>query len=349
MLHRLRHPSISFFMAGFVTPDLKKSSVYVEFCDRGSLENLLKAFGTKRLSAISDAEKPEVPERFIWHAFAGLCDGLAYLMGGRSYLSSDVEDYTTAPGWVPILHRDMKPDNVLIRSRGTVGTKRYFYCVLSDFGLACEDRQPGHAKEDPSQKYRAKCGTKTYWAPELLYNPYPKPPWPDLSDPHNNDHEKNPDLIYFPNPYKHTVKSDLWALGAMMYNLADCGPVSRNGKLEVSAAAHIQWDQKPPDVDWETFHEGTVSRKTLDISKLKRNRPYTGFLSDAIKCATRWELNKRPDPIRMVMGLKDLMTKSGFMQHIPKNHEHEQLPSWATRVHDYHSLPPLDPNSFPEN
>jgi serine/threonine protein kinase len=346
MLHRLRHASISFFTAGFVTPDLRRASVYVEFCDRGSLENLIRAFGTKRLHASSDAEKPEVPERFIWHAFAGLCDGLAYLMGGRTYLSSDVTDYDSAPGWVPILHRDMKPDNVLIRSRGTVGTKRYFYCVLSDFGLACEDRPPGHPKEDRGQKSRGKCGTKTYWAPELLYNPYPKIPYPDRLSP--DKPEWNPEYYYFPDQQKHTAKSDLWALGAMMYNLADCGPLSRNGVLEVHASTHLLWDGKPPNISWDIYQDGTISRKTLDISKLKLNKPYTSFLSDAIKLATR-ELHKRPDPISMLMALKDLMNNSGFINHIPKGHEHEQLPSWATRVHDYHSLPPIDPKLFPEN
>lgn len=299
------------------------------------MENLINAFAQRRLHAKSDAEWPEMPERFIWHAFAGLCDGLAYLQGGRSYASNDVTEYVPSPGWVPILHRDMKPDNVLIRSRGTVGTKRYFYCVLSDFGLACEDWPSGHPLENDAQSRGSKLGTKTYWAPELLYDPYPR----------GGDRIEE---RRYPYGYKHTAKSDLWALGSIIYNLADCGPTQWYDRPVTSAVAHIPWAAKPPDVDDEHFQEGTLARKKLDISTLTLKKAYSDELKLAILQATR-PVHKRPDPILMMGTLKTLMQESGFTNHIPKGHEHEQLPNWATRVHDYHSLPAIDPTAFPEN
>jgi serine/threonine protein kinase len=337
MLYRLKHGSISFYTAGFITPDLRLASVYVEFCDRGSLENLILAYDEHRMNE-PPYKKPEIPERFIWHAFAGLCDGLAYLLGGRSYMPKEVTDYSRAPGWIPVLHRDMKPDNVLLRSRDTLGSKKYFYCVLSDFGLACEDRPPGHPEEDRWQMLGNKLGTKTFYAPEHLYNPYPK------KDPYKNP----PDLQFrlFPNGQKHTVKSDLYSLGASIYNMADLGPVIRNGRPMNMALSHINFDARPFNVNESDFWEGTLSRKhPLDISKVKLNRPYTKQLRDAILEATTWDPRERPDAIQMVRRMKVLMGKSGFLGHVPENSD-EELPSWATRVHDYHSREPLDPRQF---
>jgi serine/threonine protein kinase len=327
MLHRLRHCSISFYLAGFITPDNLKASVYVEFCDRGSLDNLIKAYGEKRINARKDSEKPEIPERFIWHVFLSLCDAMAYLLGGRSYSSMENKDYTKLRSWIPILHRDMKPDNVLIRSRGTVGTGRYPYCVLSDFGLACEDWAPGHAKENRHQKARSKLGTKHFYAPELLYDPYPK---------------TQKERQFFPDGQKHTDKSDLYSLGLIIYNLAECPPTMRNGRPANIIATHIPWGKNPPGVEESDFLEGTLSRKyPLDIRATKHNTEYTRQLRDAVLLCTRWDPKKRPDAIKMVEMLKGFMEQSGFMSHIPKGNDHEQLPNWATRVHDYHSKPPI--------
>jgi NIMA (never in mitosis gene a)-related kinase len=170
-----------------------------------------------------------------------------------------------------------------------------------------------------------------YYAPELLYNPYPY-----------TDKAKE----CFPAGQKHSAKSDLWSLAAAMYNLADCGPTMIRGGLTTGAFAHIMGTQQG-GLDGGSFFEGTISRKCpLDVSALNVKKKYTDELRDAILMGTRWNPTRRANPIEMVRVLKTLMERSGFTTHVPPGAHDEELPSWATKVHDYHSLPTLDPSKF---
>ncbi len=323
MLHRLKHASLTFYMAAFVSPDLRKASVYVEFCDRGSLGDLIKNYQL----CCDKNPRPLPPERFIWHVFAGLADGLAYLQGGRSYIGQNVTDYSIAPGWIPILHRDIKPDNVLLRSRDTLGSSRYFYCVLSDFGLACEDRPRQHPNADRNQRDGTKVGTTAFYAPELLYNPYPR---------------SQEQLAFFPGSSLHSIWSDVWALGACIFILAECRAFDHNKRNLMGPFSHINFWEIPQGLDVSIFISGTASRlKLLELSSPR----YSGYLRNAIIQATEWNAFNRPHAREMVVILKDAITRAGFMDNRPPADD-EQLPKWATRVHDYHSREPLDPRTF---
>ena len=54
-----------------------------------------------------------------------------------------------------IIHRDIKPDNILIMDR------QKLIVQIADLGFACRD--------DDLQKIKIRCGTPGYVAPELLY------------------------------------------------------------------------------------------------------------------------------------------------------------------------------------
>ena len=234
----------------------------------------------------------------------------------------DDDDYITAPNWTPILHRDIKPDNVLLRSRSTLGTKKYFYCVLSDFGLACEDDGT-----DQHQKIRCKLGTKHFFAPELCWDPYPR------EQPYGRRDEQ---FNYFPGDHKHTRYSDVWALGACIYNLARPDFPVVHGRMQRGSFTHLDFSFLPPSMDIGQWMEGTRSRKhPLDVGS-----SYSAYLRAAIQYATGRNPSNRPDAIMLIRQMKGLMREAGLKYQGPQNLA-EELPAWATKVHDYHSLTPL--------
>ena len=304
MLWQVRHPSLTFYTAAFIKPDLQDASLYIEFCDCGSLQDMIDEYATR----YKDNPKPRVPEAFLWHVFIGLCDGLAYLQGGTSFYCKP--NAKVRPGWEPILHRDIKPDNILMRSRHKVGSSKYLYCVLSDFGLACEDRPMMHPGLDYSQRTGSKLGTKLYWAPELLYakNDYPK---------------SANEWKYFPANGRHTRYSDLWALGCAVFNLSKANPLDHR-------ASHFKWKGLvPKGMTWDQYEQTMICR----VRDLQISDSYSPQLRAAIRIATRWDVKTRPSPVRMVAQIERLLKESK----VPLVGKQEPLPEWATRVHEYHS------------
>jgi serine/threonine protein kinase len=193
-----------------------------------------------------------------------------------------------------------------------VGSGKYHYCVLSDFGLACEDRRDKDPAANEHQKSRSKLGTLAYWAPELCHDPYPQ----------TQPYATHPDIQFklFPNGNRHSCYSDVWALGASIYNLCNAEPPH-------GAYSHLNFDNKPYHISSSTFMEGTKSRK----NPLNIPSSYSEHLQNAIRLATTWRPNDRPDAIALVKELKRLNIYAGYDNHATA----EKLPDWATRVHEY--------------
>jgi serine/threonine protein kinase len=305
MIRRVRHDSLTFYNAAFVTPSLSDASLYVEFCDWGSLRDLMENFAAH----FDDEGRPYVPEAFVWHVFTGLCDGLAYLQSGESYYRKP--NAIPKPGWVPILHRDIKPDNILLRSRHTLGSKKYFYCVLSDFGLASELRLPTDPKADKHQKSGHVLGSQAFWAPELLHdNPPPIQP------------RGRPavDFNRYPDGNRHSPYSDVWALGCTIYNLCTMNP----GNIEMN---HIDIDFNVHGLSLREYR----SLKGCRIRDLRIPDHYSKQLRTAIRMATVWHFPNRPFASLIIRGIELQMDESGITQQT----EHPPLPEWATKVHEY--------------
>jgi serine/threonine protein kinase len=299
MLRKLHHDSLTAYIAAFVTTNPLEGSVYLEFCDRGSLAELIIEYMKRRPPYITqNTPFPTIPEEFIWHAFLGLCDGLSYLQTGQSHLASGLQP--EQENWKPILHRDIKPDNVLLKSRSDKQSKKPFYVVLSDFGLAAQE-------DDEFQLSKAKIGTRQFFAPEMCWNPYPE-----------NQAQKS----FFPNP--HSLKTDVWALGATIY----CMCVH-------SMQGHI-YPRPPPKlthkVDILSWMEGQASR----INPLVIGMPYSDHLRRSILWATKFDPKERLLALELLLDINEECQK---WQALNKENRAlgrmDVLPEWATRQHIY--------------
>ena len=91
-----------------------------------------------------------VPESFIWHCFLQLAEALAYIHHGWD--RRHAYGPPPAPDWQPIIHGDIKPENVFL-GPPTEDSHGYPSLVLGDFGLATveERRSPGTWKWQPPE------------------------------------------------------------------------------------------------------------------------------------------------------------------------------------------------------
>lgn len=327
LLRRLKHSALNFYIAAHITPD--KCAVWLEFCDQGSLKDITRAYKAKRKQADrAGIEKPHMPEKWLWHCYIGLCDALAYLQTGLNFASDKIQDpKAKAPGWVPVLHRDIKLDNIFLKSRANSGARKYFYCVLSDFGMAVEEFPPGDPRAKESPNYRnhvlgGHCGTGHWLAPELC-----TPDW----DPGET----------FPNGKGHTAKSDLWAIGTIIYDMAECDD-----------AAHVNWDRydeapleiavkdektgepmKDPDTGEPVMEDYTYHGFCRKMQKLRRN--IKGYYSDELRECVLQGASPHPEKRPTVQQL--LVKMLNMSKKMAEPTPEDMLPAWASRKHEYHS------------
>ena len=237
-----------------------------------------------------------MPESFIWHAFLGLADALGFLATGRSCVSMPLSldnrnnsnnNNNGAGGvgtggsgdsaWMPVFHRDIKPDNVFLRSRDTPGSKKPFYVLLSDFGLAQYEKDelpPGQG----GGAVHGLVGSLEYHAPELAFDPYP-------SSRTLVQGVRQTDLQAGP----HTAKSDVWAVACVVFGLC-----------ERDDLAHLDRNCFPLRSD--RARGRAAKRPVLEISD---KHVYSEYLERTVAWAAARDPANRPDPWTLVEAVRD--------------------------------------------
>lgn len=108
----------------------KGTKAYYEYCSGGDLHSQLRKGGGSS-------------EAWIWHVFKQMAEALAYLHLGYE-CSRSSRSGSMPPDWIPIVHCDIKPDNIFLAEPRTMQNPLP-NLVLGDFGLAAiEGDKKGH-------------------------------------------------------------------------------------------------------------------------------------------------------------------------------------------------------------
>lgn len=125
-----------------------KSSLYMEYCESGSLENVITA--VRKGSAVH--------ERKIWRWFISVMGALVYC----HYGPNPDDERSSRLYWDSVYHRDIKPGNILLKKNNEKGE---IIAKLGDFGCATSDHLRIVSKQQQDAS-RASAMSRGFDAPE---------------------------------------------------------------------------------------------------------------------------------------------------------------------------------------
>lgn len=128
-----------------------------DFCDAGSLSGFMRrpagTGGVPRQEVTADGRiKKFLPESLVWHVALSMLKALAWLhegyrqepciawVGGepipqiRGWRAEEEQDGALGEDWMPILHRNIRADNIFFQHPR--GSETYGYCKLGNFSEA---------------------------------------------------------------------------------------------------------------------------------------------------------------------------------------------------------------------
>ncbi|KAF2006260.1 kinase-like protein, partial [Amniculicola lignicola CBS 123094] len=117
-LKQLNHENINRFVDGYVDKERMTGSIYLEYCDQGTLYDLIKAHARSHSS---------LPEGFLIRVLDGVVAGIRYMHKGPSGQSNRQ--------WNTLVHRDLKPANIFLKA----SQNPYPRAVIGDFGCCASD------------------------------------------------------------------------------------------------------------------------------------------------------------------------------------------------------------------
>lgn len=114
LLQVLDHPNVVKFVDACITETIpQQMTLYVEYYNMGGLDKMMRRYMAHKIND----RCLRIPEAFVWHVLNSLASALQYLHFGID--SGDRRDPPHGKGsakWPPILHCDIKPDNILMRA-----------------------------------------------------------------------------------------------------------------------------------------------------------------------------------------------------------------------------------------
>lgn len=124
------HPNIIRYFAVETSPvGLDRYNIFLELCSGGDLLDQLRCFRSQTSKSGFTA-----PMVFTLHVLVSLAHALAYLHHGLRW--KEGQTYSDTHPWDPIIHGDIKPDNIFLRHNPHSQVKGLPDVVLGDFGMA---------------------------------------------------------------------------------------------------------------------------------------------------------------------------------------------------------------------